>query len=494
MDVDKFVVKWSKSQLKEISSAQSFFDDLCRVIGHPTPAEFDPNGEYFTYEKHLSKPAGDKGFADVWYRGHFAWENKGKRKSLDEAYLQLLEYKDDLENPPLLVVCDIETIIIRTNFTNTQSCKYIIKLEEIPEKIDILKALFYYPESLKPRIDESGVDIKDFHFTDAATDDEVLILIANFNNKSRNVNYSVSDSIIEHLEQILSEHKTLNVRIRHIDRRFKRRQSDAVIDLLKKYNALLFIWGHYDDGGVFPRINVSPDQKLETLVTLSDKFINLANPPDDVTLYIHHRLPLQMAHLAQFIIGQVFYLNDRQEDAIHLFETAIGTAEQAGRDELKESLAVIHLWKGNIHVSRQDYQNATADYTAAIEYGLCEPKIYNNRGIARMFLGDLHDALDDFNHLLTLSPKYTIAYNNRGLIRANLGRTNLAIADYNKVLELTPKDSRLVASAYFNRGNAYKDLEKLNRALLDYAEVQKLEPNRPNLYAAIERIKVKMTP
>ena len=39
-------------------------------------------------------------FADVWMRGHFAWEYKGKHKNLDAAYQQLLQYKEDLENPP----------------------------------------------------------------------------------------------------------------------------------------------------------------------------------------------------------------------------------------------------------------------------------------------------------------------------------------------------------------------------------------------------------
>ncbi len=42
--------------------------------------------------------------ADVWKRGFFAWEYKGKRADLKAAYKQLLDYREDLENPPLLVV------------------------------------------------------------------------------------------------------------------------------------------------------------------------------------------------------------------------------------------------------------------------------------------------------------------------------------------------------------------------------------------------------
>ena len=48
--------------------------------------------------------AGERGFADVWKKGCFAWEYKGKKKNLDDAYRQLLRYRESLLNPPLLVV------------------------------------------------------------------------------------------------------------------------------------------------------------------------------------------------------------------------------------------------------------------------------------------------------------------------------------------------------------------------------------------------------
>ena len=49
----------------------------------------------------------------------FAWEYKGKHVNLDKAYAQLLMYYGSLDNPPLLIVSDIETIRIHTHFTNT---------------------------------------------------------------------------------------------------------------------------------------------------------------------------------------------------------------------------------------------------------------------------------------------------------------------------------------------------------------------------------------
>ena len=48
-------------------------------------------------------------------RGFFAWEYKGKHKDLLAAYRQLLQYREDLENPPLLVVCDLDRFEVHTN-------------------------------------------------------------------------------------------------------------------------------------------------------------------------------------------------------------------------------------------------------------------------------------------------------------------------------------------------------------------------------------------
>jgi hypothetical protein len=46
-----FQRKWIGVELKERSAAQEHFLDLCRVLGQPTPAELDPTGEVFTFER-----------------------------------------------------------------------------------------------------------------------------------------------------------------------------------------------------------------------------------------------------------------------------------------------------------------------------------------------------------------------------------------------------------------------------------------------------------
>ena len=154
MIASQFIKKWKASTLKERSASQEHFLDLCRLIGHPTPAEADPTGEQFTFERGASKTGGGEGWADVWKKGCFAWEYKGKRKDLNAAFAQIQRYAIALENPPLLVVSDMETIIIHTNWTNTVQYIHTIAIEDL-EKTDVrqkLVWLFTDPEKFKPGI------------------------------------------------------------------------------------------------------------------------------------------------------------------------------------------------------------------------------------------------------------------------------------------------------------------------------------------------------
>ena len=124
MNVQQFQAKWRGATLKERSAAQEHFLDLCRLFTVPTPAEADPTGQTYTFEQGATKLTGGKGWADVWRRNYFAWEYKGQHADLDAAYRQLQLYIDDLENPPLLVVCDLDRFVVRTHFTGTPTVTY----------------------------------------------------------------------------------------------------------------------------------------------------------------------------------------------------------------------------------------------------------------------------------------------------------------------------------------------------------------------------------
>jgi hypothetical protein len=160
MTPSEFAAKWRGVTTGERASAQSHFGDLCRMLGEPTPTDADPTGSWYAFEKGAEKFDGGDGFADVWKKGFFAWEYKGKRKDLRAAYRQLVDYKDALENPPLLVVSDLDRIEVRTNFTGLSPKTYALTLDDLAgpdpsEPLRILRAVFTEPEALRPTFDRA---------------------------------------------------------------------------------------------------------------------------------------------------------------------------------------------------------------------------------------------------------------------------------------------------------------------------------------------------
>jgi type II restriction/modification system DNA methylase subunit YeeA len=169
LTVADFVHRWKINSQSERASAQSHFIDLCQLLGEKTPSEADPSGERYAFEKPVSKTRGGTGFADVWLRDHFAWEYKykGKHKSLQKAYEQLNDYREDLGNPPLLVVCDFERFEIHTNFTATRKRVYAFTLDDLNRNhvtatcplppLDVLRALFGDYNVLRPEYTDAQV-------------------------------------------------------------------------------------------------------------------------------------------------------------------------------------------------------------------------------------------------------------------------------------------------------------------------------------------------
>ncbi|HEV2096479.1 MAG TPA: type IIL restriction-modification enzyme MmeI, partial [Chthoniobacterales bacterium] len=193
MSPAEFQRKWFRFSGKETSAYQEHFNDLCALLGQPSPVAADPTGiESFCFQKRVVKdaelllhepasessgghlavgasahpeatarfppaagtvPAEKRGCADVWKRGCFAWEYKGKKKNLDEAYRQLLRYRESLFNPPLLVVCDFDRYLVRTNFNGTVQETHEFTNAQIdqPWVLSLLRAVFTDPEFLKPQ-------------------------------------------------------------------------------------------------------------------------------------------------------------------------------------------------------------------------------------------------------------------------------------------------------------------------------------------------------
>ncbi|MGL4808342.1 MAG: type IIL restriction-modification enzyme MmeI, partial [Giesbergeria sp.] len=157
MTPQDFIAKWGAPggvpgpayALNEEQGAQSHFLDLCELLGVPKPG----SAEGYRFEEKSHVVGGKTGYADVFMRGVFAWENKAPGKNLDTALKQLLTYSLALSNPPILVVSDRLSIRIHTQFTGPPSATHTVAIDEMdqPDKLALLRRIWTAPESFKPR-------------------------------------------------------------------------------------------------------------------------------------------------------------------------------------------------------------------------------------------------------------------------------------------------------------------------------------------------------
>ncbi|MBP8896766.1 MAG: class I SAM-dependent DNA methyltransferase, partial [Ottowia sp.] len=149
----EFIAKWGPGGpahgLNEEQGAQSHFLDLCELLDVPKPGSADD----YLFERRSLQLGEARGYADVFYRDHFAWENKAPGKNLDAALRQLQQYSLALANPPLLVVCDRLTIRIHTQFNGHPSETHTVRLDQLdqPGARELLRRLWTAPESFRPR-------------------------------------------------------------------------------------------------------------------------------------------------------------------------------------------------------------------------------------------------------------------------------------------------------------------------------------------------------
>jgi len=96
---------------------------------------------------------------------------------------------------------------------------------------------------------------------------------------------------------------------------------------------------------------------------------------------------------------------------------------------------------------------------------------YWNRAVTRFDLGDRQGALEDCDHLLTITPEDAFALNFRGIIRYDMGDRQSAIADFNQSLQANPQQT----AAYCNRGYIKSELGDQLGAIADYSAALRVD-------------------
>ncbi len=171
-----FIGKWQGVQASELSTAQSFVNDLCDLLGqphpHPTPEQA------YMFERPITFLHGDgsssAGRVDCYKRGHFVLEAKKlkaashtkgfddgllRARSQAEAYARALPAAEG--RPPFVLVVDVGTVIevyaefsrsggTYTPFPDARSHRLTLADLHRPEVRERLHAIWAAPDSLDP--------------------------------------------------------------------------------------------------------------------------------------------------------------------------------------------------------------------------------------------------------------------------------------------------------------------------------------------------------
>ncbi|MHC6202294.1 tetratricopeptide repeat protein [Breznakiellaceae bacterium SP9] len=134
---------------------------------------------------------------------------------------------------------------------------------------------------------------------------------------------------------------------------------------------------------------------------------------------------------------------------------------------------------GRASYKKGDYDQAIAYYDKVIKLDPNDAVSYYYRGLAYYNKRNYDRAIADYDKVIKLNPKYTVVYTNRGLAYKAKGDNERAIADYNKAIEFDPND----AAAYSNRGIAYRAQGDNDQAIADYDKAIEFDSNDAAAYS-----------
>jgi tetratricopeptide (TPR) repeat protein len=113
---------------------------------------------------------------------------------------------------------------------------------------------------------------------------------------------------------------------------------------------------------------------------------------------------------------------------------------------------------------------------------------WNHRGLAKAYLDEHQNAINDLDEAIKFNPKNDMAWNNRGFAKYHLGQYEEAIKDFNEALRLNPnnehaKGNRLAAeSALRTKEESKKDIEDEKEHLKKMEDKSKLHADKNRIH------------
>ena len=159
-----------------------------------------------------------------------------------------------------------------------------------------------------------------------------------------------------------------------------------------------------------------------------------------------------------------FEQQNRTGEAIEKWRSIANIAEETNDELAADTWFKIGYLLSPNNVEGEDFAGAIDAYNKAIELNLSGPNlywVYYNRGNAKTSLGQIEEAIADYDEAIRLNPSFDEAYNNRGLEKIKLNRIDEARQDFETALNLAQAvgNTDLMKRARLNlenldRGNA----------------------------------------
>ena len=164
---------------------------------------------------------------------------------------------------------------------------------------------------------------------------------------------------------------------------------------------------------------------------------NAALRQDDADAYAY--MGLGLAHLQR---GQ--------------YEEAFGHYAQAIQLGSKPVQALLYREQGNVKTELERYQEALADFDASLQIQ-ARSDVHSGKSFAHFMLGNYQEAFTAIDRAIDMAPDRPEFYFFRGVYRQELGCHREAIDDYDHALSLAPgfskaSDNRALAQAALRQG------------------------------------------
>ena len=215
--------------------------------------------------------------------------------------------------------------------------------------------------------------------------------------------------------------------------------------------------------GAFKKALALDNNNIEAHLKLSELYLYLKKYPESIS-EANEALRIDKKRAkAYFIKGFVYKETKDTLRAISNFQTCI-------EQEPNHFDAIIQL--GNLYATHND-PIALEYYNKALKLQPHSVEALYDRGLYFQNTGDIEKAVNDYNELLKVNPRYGFAYFNLGYIAMKYEK------DYKKAISFFTQSlthENHYVEAYYNRGVCYEFIGDKQKAKADYLEALNVYP------------------